>query len=134
MRGRRSNVRSPTTALRFLILVLSVGGATHGAFAHAPAASAYAFATAAEGRAILGARDEYVLATSALERSAQLRTGDKEDEGRFMRFMQGTVLDWTEEERRHLRPLIARLDRFLSGLKRKCPARILPVRSHAWLA
>src|SRR5258708_825687 len=98
MRGRRSNVRSPTTALRFLILVLSVGGATHGAFAHDPAASAYAFATAAEGRAILGARDEYVLATSALERSAQLRTGDKVDEGRFMQFMEGTVLDWTDRK------------------------------------
>ena len=133
MRGRRSNVRSPTTALRFLILVLSVGGATHGAFAHDPAASAYAFATAAEGRAILGARDEYVLATSALERSAQLRTGDKVDEGRFMQFMEGTVLDWTEEERRHLRPLIARLDRFLSSLKWKRPGKILLVRVDAAL-
>jgi hypothetical protein len=136
MRGRRSNGRSPTTALRFLILFLSVGGAAYGAFAQSandPAASAYAFATAAEGRAILSARDEYVRAISALERSAQLRTGDKVDEGRFMQFMQGTVLDWTEEERRHLRPLIARLDRFLSGLKWKRPEKILLVRVDAAL-
>jgi len=136
MRGRRSNGGNPATALRFLILFLSVGGATHGAFAQSandPAASAYAFATAAEGRAILGARDDYVRATSALERSAQLRTGDKVDEGRFMQFMQGTVLDWTEEERRHLRPLIARLDRFLSGFKWKRPGKILLVRVDAAL-
>jgi len=136
MRGRRSNVRSPATALRFLILVLSVGGATHGTFAQSAndlAASAYAFSTAAEGRAILGARDDYVRATTALERSAQLRTGDKVDEVRFMQFMQGTVLDWSEEERRHLRPLIARLDRFLSGLKWKRPGKILLVRVDAAL-
>lgn len=120
---------SPTTALRFLILYLGV--ATHGALAQPikdPGASAYAFATRAEGRAILGARDEYVLATSALERSAKLGTADKVDEDRFLQFMQGTVLDWTEEELRRLRPLIARLDRFLSGFKWKRPARILLVR------
>ncbi len=127
---------NPATALRFLFLFLGIGGATHGALAQSaktPGASAYAFATLAEGRAILGARDEYVRATSALERSAQLRTGDKVDEGRFMQFMQGTVLDWTEEERRQLRPLIARLDRFLSGLKWKRPERILLVRVDAAL-
>ena len=136
MRGRRSNGRSPTTALRFLILFLSVGGATHGAFAQSandPAASAYAFATAAEGRAILSTRDEYVRTMSALERSAQLGTGDKVDEGRFLEFMQGTVLDWTEEERRQLRPLIARLDRFLWGINRKRSAKILLVRVDAAL-
>jgi hypothetical protein len=126
---------SPTTALRFLILFLGVGGATHGAFAQSAndPASAYAFATAAEGRAILSTRDEYVRATSALERSARLRTGDKVDEGRFVQFMQGTVLDWTEEERRHLQPLIAHLDRFLSGLKWKRPEKILLVRVDAAL-
>src|SRR5437763_3591320 len=83
MRGRRSNGRSATRALRFLILFLSVGGATHGGFAQSandPAGSAYAFATPAEGRAILSTRDEYVRTMSALERSAQLRTGDKVDE------------------------------------------------------
>ena len=131
MRGRRSNGRSATRALRFLILFLGVGGATHGSFAQSandPAGSAYAFATPAEGRAILSTRDEYVRTMSALERSAQLRTGDKVDEGRFLEFMQGTVLVWTEEERRQLRPLIARLDRFLSGIKWKRPAKILLVR------
>ena len=136
MRGRRSNGRSATRALRFLILFLGVGGATHGGFAQSandPAASAYAFATAAEGRAILSTRDEYVRTMSALERSAQLRTGDKVDEGRFLEFMQGTVLVWTEEERRQLRPLIARLDRFLSGIKWKRPGKILLVRVDAAL-
>jgi len=127
---------SPTTALRFLILFLGIGGPTHGALAQSakdPAASAYTFATVAEGRAILGARDEYVLGISALERSARLRTADSVDEGRFLQFMEAAVLDWTEEERGRLRPLIARLDRFLSGLKWKRPARILLVRVDAAL-
>src|SRR5256886_12383203 len=136
MRGRRSKGRSATRALGFLILFLGVGGATQGGFAQSandPAGSAYAFATPAEGRAILSTRDEYVRTMSALERSAQLRTGDKVDEGRFLEFMQGTVLVWTEEERRQLRPLIARLDRFLSGIKWKRPGKILLVRVDAAL-
>jgi len=125
---------NPITALRFLVLFLGTGGAIDGALAQsARDASSYAFATSAEGRAILSTRDEYVRTISALERSARLRTGGKVDEGRFMQSMQATVLDWTEEERRRLRPLIARLDRFLSGLKWKRPGRILLVRVDASL-
>src|SRR5712691_7979762 len=120
--------------LAFSLAVSSPVRSAHAQSGEDPApVSAYGFATLAEGRAILGARDEYVLATSALERSAQLRTGDKVDEARFMQFMQGSVLDWTEEERRQLRPLIARLDRFLSGLKWKRPEKILLVRVDAAL-
>src|SRR5712691_2546042 len=122
------------TVLIALAFSLAVGRSAHAQSREDPApVSAYGFATLAEGRAILGARDDYVRAMSALERSAQLRTGDKVDEGRFMQFMQGTVLDWTEEERRQLRPLIARLDRFLSGLKWKRPEKILLVRVDAAL-
>ncbi len=122
------------TVLIALAFSLAVGRSAHAQSGEDPApVSAYGFATLAEGRAILGARDEYVRAISALERSASLSTGDKVDEGRFMQFMQGTVLDWTEEERRHLRPLIARLDRFLSGLKWRRPEKILLVRVNAAL-
>src|SRR5712692_1273897 len=122
------------TVLIALAFSLAVGRSAHAQSGEDPApVSAYGFATLAEGRAILGARDEYVRAISALERSASLSTGDKVDEGRFMQFMQGTVLDWTEEERRHLRPLIARLDRFLSGLKWRRPEKILLVRVDAAL-
>jgi hypothetical protein len=127
---------NPITALRLLILFLGIGGGADGALAQSAkdaTASAYAFATPAEGRAIVTTRDEYVRAISALERSARLRTGDEVDEGRFMQFMQAAVLDWSEEERRLLRPLIALLDRFLSGLKWKRPGKILLVRVDATL-
>jgi hypothetical protein len=124
-------------ALLSVALSLAMGSAILSAhaqpFGDAARASAFGFATLAEGRAILGARDDYVRATSTLERSAQLRTGDKVDEGRFMQFMQGTVLDWTEEDRRQLRPLIARLDRFLLRLRWKRPEKILLVRVDAAL-
>ena len=117
------------TVLIALAFSLAVGRSAHAQSREDPTpVSAYGFATPAEGRAILGARDDYVRATSALERSAMLSTGDEVDEGRFMEFMQSTVLDWTEDERRRLRPLIARLDRFLSGLKWRRPERILLVR------
>jgi hypothetical protein len=95
--------------------------------------SAYGFATLAEGRAILGARDDYVRATSALERSARLRTSDAVDGDRFTEYMRGSALDWTEQQRRYLRPLITRLDRFLSGFKWKRPGKILLVQVDAAL-
>lgn len=113
--------------LRFAILALAIACASQTARAQDDDASAYAFATLAEGRALLGASDDYVRATSAFERSARLRTRDPVDEDRFVEFMRETAHGWTEEEKQKLRPLIARLDRFLSGYKWKRPKKILLV-------
>jgi hypothetical protein len=125
------------TVLLSLIFSLAMGSPIRSAHAQsvedAAPASAYGFATLAEGRAILAARDDYVRATSALERSARLRTRDAVDEDRFTEFMRGSALDWTEEQQRDLRPLIARLDRFLSGFKWKRPGKILLVQVDATL-
>ena len=66
---------------------------------------------------MLAARDDYVRATAALERSARLRTAEPVDEERLAAYMESGVLPWTDEERRMLEPLLPRLERFLSGLK-----------------
>jgi hypothetical protein len=95
-----------------------------------PAVPSFAFATVAQGQAILGARDDYVRATAPLERSAKLRTAEPVDEDRFIRHMRNAPLDWTEEQRRNLTPLIGGLSRFLEGVRWKMPARILLVQSN----
>jgi hypothetical protein len=95
-----------------------------------PAAPGFAFATVAEGQAILGARDDYVRATAPLERSAKLRTAEPVDEDRFIRHMQNAPMEWTEEQRKNLAPLIEALSRLLQGVKWKMPARILLVQSN----
>jgi hypothetical protein len=96
----------------------------------APAAPDFAFATVAQGQAILEARDDYVRATAPLERSAKLRTAEPVDEERFIRHMRNAPMEWTEEQRKNLTPLIEALSRLLQGVRWKMPARILLVQSN----
>ncbi|MGH8618904.1 MAG: hypothetical protein ACREUW_14520 [Burkholderiales bacterium] len=108
-----------------------------GAAAAQPAAPgrapAFVFATVAEGRAVLGARDDYVLATSPLERSAKLKTGEAVDEERFREHMRNAVQDWTPEQRKNLAPLLDRMAGFLKATRWRMPDRILLVQSDATL-
>ena len=96
-------------------------------------APSFVFATIAEAQAVLGARDDYVRATTALERSAKLRVADAVDEERFMRFMRDRALEWTDEQQRNLALPIERLARFLEGMKWRMPGRILLIQSDAAL-
>jgi hypothetical protein len=89
----------------------------------------FAFATEGQARAALGAQDDYVRATSPFERSVVLGTEEVMDAERFAAAMQATVLDWTEEERQALTTVLARLERFLSGMKWKGPSTILLVKT-----
>ncbi len=71
----------------------------------------------AQGRAILGARDDYVRATAPLERSAKMHTTEVVDEERYARYMEGAVLPWGDEDRRLLQPLLAKLAPHLAALR-----------------
>ena len=111
-----------------LLLLLALLAAPPVAWAQrAPGGSApaFVFATAAEGSAILGTRDDYVRATMPLERSAKLRTADTVDEERFLRHMRGTTLEWTAEQRANLAKLTEPLARFLKDVKWRMPDRML---------
>lgn len=113
-----------------LVLLAGLASAQPAAPGRAPA---FVFATVAEGRAVLGARDNYVLATSPLERSAKLKTAETVSEERFREHMQNAVLEWTPEQRKNLAPLLDRMAGFLKGLRWQAPARILLVQSDATL-
>jgi hypothetical protein len=91
--------------------------------------AAFVFADRPQARAVLEARDEYVRATGELERSAKMRSADPVDEERFATRMGQQALAWDGPERRRLEPVLARLDRFVSGMKWRRPARILMVKA-----
>lgn len=97
--------------------------------AHAQDAGPFLFASQAQARAVLGARDDYVLATAALERSATLRTSEALDAERFARAMQETARAWTEEEQLAFAAVLPRLQRFISGMRWKSPSPILMVKA-----
>jgi hypothetical protein len=93
----------------------------------------FVFATIAEGRAVLGARDDYVQANSPLERSAKLNTAEPVSEERFRQHMQNAVQDWTPAQQKNLAPLAERMAGFLRGARWQMPDRILLVQVDATL-
>jgi hypothetical protein len=91
--------------------------------------AAFLFADREQARAVLGARDDYVRATGELERSATLRTAETVNEERFAARMADQARAWNGSEQRLLEPLLARLERFVSGTKWRRPAPILIVKA-----
>jgi hypothetical protein len=89
----------------------------------------FGFATQEEAAAILGARDDYVLTSGALERQAKMHSAEPVDEARFRSFMAGTALAWDDAERRRIEPALGQLDIFLAGLKWKPSGKILLVKA-----
>ncbi|HEU4353212.1 MAG TPA: hypothetical protein VFR66_15195 [Burkholderiales bacterium] len=89
----------------------------------------FAFATQAQARSALGAQDEYVRATSTLERSVVMGAPAAMDAAAFAAAMQASALEWSEDERKPFAPVLARLERFLSGMKWKGPSTILMVKA-----
>ena len=85
----------------------------------------FAFASVAQARTILGARDDFVQATTPVERAARLKIAETVSEDRFMRHMANTARDWTNAGRRSLDPLFAPLSKFLADVKSRRPQRIL---------
>jgi hypothetical protein len=114
-----------------LALLLLVAAALPAYAQRAPGGTTpvFVFATAAEGSAILGTRDDYVLATMPLERQAKLRTKEPVDDERFLKHMRGTTLEWTEEQRANLQKITDRLAGFLGGVKWRMPERMLLVQT-----
>ena len=99
------------------------------ACAQAQSAGPFVFASQEQARAVLGARDEYVRATAALERSATLRTSEALDAERFAAAMRQTALAWTDEEQRAFAAVLPRLERFIAGMRWKSPSPILIVKA-----
>jgi hypothetical protein len=111
----------PSTLAAWLFFALA-------ACAHAQE-TRFAFATPAEARAALGAQDDYVRATSTLERPVVMGSAEVMDTARFRAAMEATALEWTEDERRPFAGVLARLGPFLSAMKWKAPATILMVKA-----
>lgn len=96
-----------------------------------PARAEFVFAAPDEARAVLGAKDDYVRASGALERSARLRTLEAVDEERFARHGAEMARAWRDSEQRAIAPLLEQLDSFLAGQRWRQPPRILVVKAAA---
>ena len=88
----------------------------------------FAFATREEAWAVLGAQDDYVRATTPLERTVVLRTPGNIDEREFADAMASQAVEWPPQERAALGPVLARLEAFIAEMKWAGPRRILLVK------
>src|SRR5262245_6675852 len=95
-----------TKAVLALLFVFGIAAPARAQQAAEAEESYFEFAGVEQARAVLGARDDYVLATAALERSAKLHTIDTVDQDRFMQYMRDTAREWSEEQRKNVTPLL----------------------------
>src|SRR5438105_1239002 len=96
---------------RILVALLLCGLAVVADTQNVPAETSprFVFVSVAQARAILGARDDFTLATAPLERAARVKSAEPVSEDRLMRHLADAALEWTDAERRRLDPLLVPL-------------------------
>jgi hypothetical protein len=121
------NGRAPGDAARAEILKLLLA-ALLAAATSAAAAPAFVFATVEEARAVLGREDDYLLATTALERRARLRSAQPVERAEYAAHMAAQALGWPDEERRRVEAMLAQIAPLLDSMSVRLPERVLLIR------
>ena len=70
-------------------------------------ATDFAFASAAEGRALIAARDEYIARLSPLERALKAKSASPVSEQAFLDVLASGVRDWPIDERARVEQALA---------------------------
>lgn len=86
------------------------------------------FAAVEEARAVLGREDDYLLATTALERRARLRSAQPVERAEYAAHMAAQALGWPAEERRRVEALLAQIAPLLDAMGVRLPERVLLIR------
>jgi hypothetical protein len=110
--------------LRACLLVIAVLIAP-AALAGTPAT----FATAEQGRAVLGKRDEFVAALSAFDRSARLKKDVPVAEPEYLAFVRANVLEWNDADRQRVAAALELLQTWLHRSGLAFPPDILLIRT-----
>lgn len=87
------------------------------------------FATVAEGRRVLGRRDDFVKQLSPFDRAVRLKTDREVSESEFLLFVRRQVLAWTEPEKDRISSALDSLRSALERLALPLPERIYLVKT-----
>ncbi len=88
-----------------------------------------AFASIEQGRAVLGARDEFVVRLSPFDRAARLRSADEVSEDEYLAFARAAAREWSNDERSRLTRAFAAIEPKLTELLPELGAPILLVKT-----
>jgi len=101
-------IRAPVAALALLCALLLA--------APARAEPSFKFASAAEGRALLSARDEFIEQMSPFDRAFRLRADRDVSESEYLAVIAQSVLEWESEEKRRVECALQTIGPALSRL------------------
>ncbi len=87
------------------------------------------FATGAQGKAILGSRDDFVARMSPFDRAARLKTDKDISEKDFREFAGKNTLEWTDAEKRKLSSAIEGLQAELKALSLPFPNKVFVIKT-----
>lgn len=94
----------------------------------ARAATSFEFATAEQGRAIIGARDEYIQRLSPLERALKAKSEVPASEADFLRLLTGTIQPWSDADRATVQAALDSIRPQLAMLSLPLPETVVFVR------
>jgi hypothetical protein len=82
-----------------------------------------------QGRAVLGARDDFVARLSPFDRAARLKSGGEVSEGEYLAFARAAAREWSNDERARLTAAFAAIEHKLAALLPEWGAPILIVKT-----
>lgn len=87
------------------------------------------FASIEQGRAVLGAHDDFVERLSPFDRAARLRSADEVSEDEYLEFARAAAREWSNDERSRLTRAFAAIEPQLTALLPELGAPILLVKT-----
>ena len=105
-------------------LAVLLGLASAGAFAHE-----IALASIEEGRAVLGARDEFVARLSPFDRASRMKSAGEVSEDEYLAFAMAAAREWSNDERARITSAFAAIQPKLRELLPELDAPILLIKT-----
>jgi len=119
----------PSGRLWFASLLLALVPLCAGAQYRLTAGTDVTFASAEQGRAIIGQPDEYFIRMGAFDRMLRLRTGNDAGSAEHRAVLLRSVTDWPAEDEERIASVIDALATALNGMKLPLPPRVWMVRT-----
>ena len=88
------------------------------------------FATIDKGRVILGAKDDYTAKLSRFDFAAKMHTSKEVNELDYCALAADSVVNWTDEEKKNIEPVLEQVDKDFAFIKWQLPATVYLIKTN----